>query len=197
MANVINALFIIVRSVVGNDIIAGWDQKITPQFPRLSFANLADWLNNSPEGIELKKKMADTLGLYIACNLGQFNDMVGKWRNGGGNSVTLLCICYGEECCREDECANINALERRMERREHMSFERDSNVANAAQGNAQDYDWKAVRNGVAYTGIYTSLAVCMYEKNRPHGYADGLFSTRDQKTSTMTTGCGSMSLQQA
>jgi hypothetical protein len=97
----------------------------------------------------------------MSCSMRLFNDPVGSWL---GNKP-FICVCYGNECCREDEsCPNPAkrlargpGLKGRRNAALEQGHQQDAELAIRATG---DYSWSADRNGQTYSGTYTAIPVC-------------------------------------
>ena len=164
MSWLIQFLFLLKATPDRDQAASVWNLRVVPRFNSLSYANLADWLQRSPQGQYLKAKMdAAHLGDYLACDLPKVNDLVAKWRDGGG-SKTLTCICYGTTCCsKEESCPNLKL--KRLERspgpggQGNVNLRRRASQESVIGARANDYRWSAVWNGVTYSGTYTAIDV--------------------------------------
>lgn len=96
-----------------------WDATVVPILPASSYASLADWLRNSPEGQDAQARMnAVSLAEWLKCNLFSINDLIAKFRGRPLGPSTGVCICFDTvTCCRQgDNCPAEPPITKRLAR---------------------------------------------------------------------------------
>jgi hypothetical protein len=159
MGEVIKYMFLVAATPPLKSIIQRWDTKVGTLFNSLSYADFSDWLSRSPEGQDLQLRMdAGKLGYYLACHLRDINDMVAKWLK----PETLVCICYGSDCCKSDESC-LNPRFKRLSRniklggpKGRISAEDNHESKLVARAGLS---WSASRGVNTYTGSYDPINV--------------------------------------
>lgn len=153
-------MFLVASTPPLKSVVQRWDTKVGTLFNSLSYADFSDWLRKSPEGQDLQLRMdAGRLGYYLACRLRDINDMVAKWLK----SETLVCICYGSDCCKSDESC-LNPRFKRLSRSVRLGGPERRRLTESGQHDSKlvpraPLSWSASRNGITYTGSYNPIAV--------------------------------------
>ncbi|KAI1875086.1 uncharacterized protein JN550_002515 [Neoarthrinium moseri] len=154
MAEVIDYLFLEPTITPLFAITEDWTAKFVPVFNSLSYADFADYIQRSAEGLRYRNTMGIAmLREYMACNLQMFNQKVAEWVRGGRKTFT--CVCYGTDCCEEGECygAKLKRLEDRL------GLDGGEIIDLESRASQRDvYPWKAKRGAVTYSGSYNSIS---------------------------------------